>query len=324
MNTATNTPRRRLAGASAPRLKVAAVAPDESVYGTYIQTLAPSGRGGIRSLLKRSVEILGRRADPAIFPWDQLNYSKVARVRAALIDQGYAISSVNMALSALKGIAQTAFNMRLLDADELARIKGVKRVKGVPEPKGRALSKQELKRLVDSAKGQAVKACAHRDIAMLLTATGAGLRASELTVLQLKDIDLQSGCITVTRGKGRKYREVYVAKPVVTALKRWLKYRGEHAGALFSRISKIGTVAVTGLSTAGFASILERMAESANVASFSPHDLRRTFITRLLEEGVDINTVRQLAGHADIATTARYDHRGEAVKQKASRGLGLF
>lgn len=53
----------------------------------------------------------------------------------------------------------------------------------------------------------------------------------------------------------------------------------------------------------------------------TPHDLRRTFITRLLEQGVDINVVRQLAGHADISTTTRYDCRGRQAVDRASRAL---
>ena len=57
------------------------------------------------------------------------------------------------------------------------------------------------------------------------------------------------------------------------------------------------------------------------VEGVSPHDLRRTFITRLLEQNVDLNTVRQMAGHADIATTIMYDKRDQQVMQKAASQL---
>lgn len=249
----------------------------------------------------------------------------MALLRAALLDTGYALSSVNMALSALKGLCQTAFNMRLIDAEELARIKSVKQVRGTPQPKGRSLSKEEVKVLIDTAKQHPLVVFRYRDTALFLTACGAGLRvrASELVSLQLDDFEPVAGCLIVRSGKGIKYREVYLAKPVITALKRWIKHRGKLEGALFNRISRAGSIAVKGLAIAGFSAILNRLTKETEIAQFSPHDLHRTFITKLLEQGNDLNIVRQLAGHSDIATTARYDRRGEESKQKASRSLKL-
>ena len=67
--------------------------------------------------------------------------------------------------------------------------------------------------------------------------------------------------------------------------------------------------------------IVQQRAEQAQIGNVRPHDLRRTFVTQLLEAGVDLNTTRQLAGHQDIQTTARYDFRSEKAQKKAVQQL---
>ena len=69
--------------------------------------------------------------------------------------------------------------------------------------------------------------------------------------------------------------------------------------------------------------ILKRRQQQAGVEHFSPHDLRRSCITDLLEAGGDVLTVQQLAGHADASTTARYDRRGETAKRRAAQNLTI-
>ncbi|MCF6629492.1 tyrosine-type recombinase/integrase [Raoultella ornithinolytica] len=291
-----------------------------TVFDVYIGGLAPSGRRGITSLLNPSASILKRGADAADYPWEQLNYAAVAKVRAALLDDGYAVSSVNMALSALRGVAQTAFNLNCMDADTLARIRSVKRVSGDIQRKGRALDKQEIRALIQAAKQhpQTVRRC--RDTAIVLTLCGTGLRAGELVKLERRDYD--NGILTVRQGKGRKYREIHVADAVDKAIRAWVKVSANEAeNALFSRIQRNGKTATQPLTTTGLTGILAELQQTAGIARFTPHDMRRTFITRLLEQGVDINTVRQLAGHSNISTTTRYDYRDDDMKAKASQRL---
>lgn len=290
------------------------------VFDAYIGGPAPSGRRGITSLLNRSAGILKRGAGADNYPWEQLNYAAVAKVRAALLDDGYAVSSVNMALSALRGIAQSAFNLNCMDAETLARIRSVKRVSGDIQRKGRALDRQEIRALIQAAKQhqQPVRRC--RDTAIVLTLCGTGLRAGELVKLERRDYD--NGILTVRQGKGRKYREIHVADTVEKAIRAWLKVSPDKADSvLFSRIQRNSKVASQPLTTTGLTGILEQLQQTSGIARFTPHDMRRTFITRLLEQGVDINTVRQLAGHSDISTTTRYDCRGETMKVNASRRL---
>lgn len=291
-----------------------------TVFDAYIGGLAPSGRRGLTSLLNRSASILKRGADAADYPWEQLNFAAVAKVRAGLLDDGYAVSSVNKALSALRGVAQTAFNLNCMNAETLARIRSVKRVSGDIQRKGRALDKSEIRALIQAAKqhAQPVRRC--RDTAIVLTLCGTGLRAGELVKLERRDYD--NGILTVRQGKGRKYREIHVADAVDKAIRAWLKVNANEAeNALFCRIQRNGKAASQSLTTTGLTGILAELQMTSGIARFTPHDMRRTFITRLLEQGVDINTVRQLAGHTDISTTASYDHRGDEAKIMASQRL---
>jgi integrase len=69
--------------------------------------------------------------------------------------------------------------------------------------------------------------------------------------------------------------------------------------------------------------ILQKRGVEAGIEPFTPHDCRRTFISNLLEAGVDIVTVSQLAGHASVMTTAKYDRRGEVAKREAVKLLNL-
>jgi integrase len=210
-----------------------------------------------------------------------------------------------------------------MDAETLARIRSVKRVSGDIQRKGRALDRQEIRALIQAAKHHPQHVRRYRDTAIVLTLCGTGLRAGELVKLERRDYD--NGILTVRQGKGRKYREIHVADAVDKAIRAWLKVSANEAeNALFSRIQRNGKTATQPLTTTGLTGILAELQQMSGMARFTPHDMRRTFITRLLEQGVDINTVRQLAGHSDISTTTRYDCRGEEMKISASKCIRCF
>jgi integrase len=148
-----------------------------------------------------------------------------------------------------------------------------------------------------------------------------GLRREEVTTLNVADYDGESGKLIV-RGKRSKVRTAYLVEGAMAALKDWLAVRGDQPGPLFLAVNKGGHLKHgRRLTPQAIYSLLARRAEHAEVESFTPHDLRRTFVSDLLDAGVDIVTVARMAGHSNVQTTARYDRRPEQVKQKASQLL---
>jgi integrase len=157
-----------------------------------------------------------------------------------------------------------------------------------------------------------------RDAALLALLYGGGLRRSEAVALDVSDYDVTSGMLVVRHGKGNRDRVVYATNGAADALQDWLEVRGEAEGPLFLPVNKGGVVGGHRLTGQAVLYILRRRALQGGVTRLTPHDLRRTFISDLLDLGADISTVQRLAGHAQVTTTTRYDRRGEATKRKAA------
>jgi integrase len=150
---------------------------------------------------------------------------------------------------------------------------------------------------------------------------GVGLRRAEVVALELSDWDPVGKSLSVRRGKGRKARITYPPPGAQAALAAWLSLRMGGGTALFVPIRKNGVLAVRAMTDQAVLYVLQKRARLAGVKAFSPHDLRRTFISDLLDIGADIATVQSLAGHANVQTTARYDRRGEATRRRAAEML---
>ena len=138
----------------------------------------------------------------------------------------------------------------------------------------------------------------------------------ELVRFDVADFDSGEGVLTI-RGKGNEARTAYVVEETRTVLERWLRVQGIAPGPMFFPVTKSGHLVPKRLTCEGIAQILMKRARAANVERFSCHDLRRSFVTNLLDAGADLAVVQKLAGHRQISTTAIYDKRGEAAKLKA-------
>ncbi len=111
----------------------------------------------------------------------------------------------------------------------------------------------------------------------------------------------------------------YVYLPVfaLKVLKRWLVVRGSQDGLIFTRVLRGTTITNTGISTRTIGDVMQRRYKSVEVQHFSPHDLRRSFGTNLLDSNVDVLLVQKLMRHKKLETTRVYDMRGEKVKAAA-------
>lgn len=149
-----------------------------------------------------------------------------------------------------------------------------------------------------------------RDRAILEILYSAGLRVSELTGLNLGDIDLDAGVATI-RGKGKKERLAFLGDESLAALKHWLPARNSLLAENLARktdavfLNKNGTR----LTSRSVGRLLEKYLTQAGLdPRTSPHTLRHSFATHLLDRGADIRSVQELLGHSSLATTQIYTH----------------
>ncbi len=150
--------------------------------------------------------------------------------------------------------------------------------------------------------------------AMIALLLFGGLRRSEVTAITLDDLDLENAQLLV-RGKGAKQRVVPLTPLVVEAIREYLQCRPQ-TGSQHLFVSRVGGHALHAR-VAG--RMLQHVLQRAGLGEehITPHRLRHTFATHLIRSGVDVKTVQELLGHADLQTTARYLHSDTRTKQAA-------
>ena len=222
---------------------------------------------------------------------------------AWLHEQGYARATVARRLAAVRSWCRFLCRGGVLASNPAAGLRGPRQDKKLPH----FVQREDMLQLLQSPPADLPLGL--RDRAMLETLYSAGLRVSELTGLNLIDLDLDSGAATV-RGKGRRERLAMLGPPAVEAIKLWLPARAALAGpraatlpALF--LNKNGTR----LSSRSVGRLLEKYLALAGLdPRTTPHTLRHSFATHLLDAGADIRSVQELLGHRSLGTTQIYTH----------------
>jgi integrase/recombinase XerD len=219
-----------------------------------------------------------------------------------LREAGMSPNSIGRKLSAIKTFCKFAFRESLLKADFTANVDGMRGVKRLPS----VLTVDEVSSLLAQPDGTSEAGA--RDKAMLETLYATGVRVSELVNLRLSDINLEVG-FTRCFGKGSKERIVPIGKVAIDYLGRYLA----SGRPKFARSGSSEYLFLTNrgkkMSRVGFWKIVKKYAAKAGITkNTTPHTLRHSFATHLLQGGADLRSIQEMLGHADIATTQVYTH----------------
>ena len=155
-----------------------------------------------------------------------------------------------------------------------------------------------------------------RDRAIILALLDTGARASEMTTMNLEDMNPISGEILIRQGKGSKPRTVYLGKQARRALRKYMKVRHSTSPAVW--VTQEGER----LTYSGLRQIMRRRSEKAGVDTPGLHDFRRFFALQCLRNGMDIFTLQRLMGHADIQVLRRYLAQTNQDVQEGHRRAG--
>jgi integrase/recombinase XerD len=226
---------------------------------------------------------LGRSPDTA-------SGDDIRRFQLAQVEQGAQPPTMNTQVSALRFFFAITLGRADL-AHQLARTH-------YPRKLPRVLAREQVTRLIEAAPGPGLKYKTALSIAY-----GAGLRGGEVVMLRVGDIDSKRMLIRVELGKGRKDRHAMLSPQLLSLLRAWWS-QCRSRGWLFPGQDSLRPMTVRQLHRG-----CHMAAEAAGLGSWvTPHTLRHSFATHLLESDIDVRVIQVLLGHAKLDTTARYAH----------------
>lgn len=229
--------------------------------------------------------------------------AQIVHFLAYLKDSGKSSKTIARHVASVRAFHQFLLREKIVGHDPTVHIESPQLERSLPK----VLSLQEVETLLDSPK--LVDHFGYRDKAMLELLYATGIRVSELIGLNMSDVHLTMGFVRCI-GKGNKERIIPIGRTATTALERYLEKgrptfvaKGHKDEALFLNFHG------KRLTRQGFWKILKRLTQEANISKeLTPHTLRHSFATHLLENGADLRAVQEMLGHADISTTQIYTH----------------
>jgi integrase/recombinase XerD len=233
---------------------------------------------------------------------EQIRAADVAAFIAHLKEAGLVPRSRARTLSAIRMLHKFLLIERYCTTNPTAIIEAPRTLQKLPQ----VLSTSEVEALLSAPKGDELEAIRDRAMLQLLYATG--LRVTELVQLAVQDVNLVAGFL-LTFGKGGKERLVPLGEVASAAVTTYLHYarprmgKGRETPIMF--LTRLGA----GMSRQAFWNIIKKRSHEAAIRkNISPHTLRHSFATHLLENGADLRSVQLMLGHADLSTTQIYTH----------------
>ncbi len=232
--------------------------------------------------------------------FDAVSRIHIFNYLASLKENGKASSSISRTLSSIRALHQFLLRQRITTEDPTLHIQSPQLEKRMPT----VLTLAEVETLLNTPKKD--NEYGIRDKAMLELLYATGIRVSELVSLNLEDVNVSLGFVRCT-GKGKKERVIPLGRIATSALVNYLENAREKL--LKEKENEALFVNHHGqrLSRQGFWKILKGIGKDANIEKeLTPHTLRHSFATHLLENGADLQAVQEMLGHADISTTQMY------------------
>jgi tyrosine recombinase XerC len=285
----------------------------QDLLDRYIRYLSAERNASPHTVANYQREItgfMGFARQHGVVAWEQVTPALLRQWLAALHAEGYVKASVARRVSELRAFYAYLHSRQLVESNPVNAISAPKLPQRLPRP----LTGDEIEALLaapdlQSAQGQ-------RDRAMLEVLYGGGVRVSELLGLDVGAVDLAQGEVRVL-GKGDKERIVLIGKPAIAALRAYLAdgrvqlLRSSGAGAGAGPASRVAALFLSRfgerLSVSMFTRTLAAYARHAGIEhTVTPHMLRHSFATHMLDGGADLRSVQELLGHESLGTTQIY------------------
>jgi integrase/recombinase XerC len=250
---------------------------------------------------QRDIKQLSRYCtDKAIVHWADLAHTDIRSYIAGRHRKGLSSKSLQRELSAIRSFYNYLLKQGHVSINPAQHIQAPKQARKLPK----TLDVDQLSGLLEAGASSPLEI---RDLAMFELFYSSGLRLSELSALDLTDLDLPDSTLTVRIGKGGKSRVLPIGSKAVTAIKNWLQQRAVTTAA--TEPALFVSTRGTRLGQRSIELRLEQWCKKKGIAEhIHPHMLRHSFASHLLESSQDLRAVQELLGHSNISTTQIYTH----------------